>query len=61
MKRVLIIFLFFPCSFLLGQDAFEILKKSEAYLRGAQSTAEMSITTVRPGWERTMNAKLWNK
>jgi len=61
MKRVLLLLLLFLHSSLFAQDAMSILKKSEAYLRGAQSTAEMSITTVRPSWERTMTAKLWNK
>ena len=61
MKRILTILSLTIATSLAAQDAATILKKSEAYLRGAQSTAEMSITTVRPGWQRTMEAKLWNK
>mgnify|MGYP000002063305 FL=1 len=61
MKRILTIFFLAVATTLAAQDASTILKKSEAYLRGAQSTAEVSITTVRPGWQRTMDAKLWNK
>lgn len=61
MKRILTILSLAIATSLAAQDAATILKKSEAYLRGAQSTAEMSITTVRPGWQRTMEAKLWNK
>jgi outer membrane lipoprotein-sorting protein len=44
-----------------GQNATEIVRKSEAYLRGAQSTAQASITTVRPRWTRTMDVTFWNK
>ena len=61
MKRILTILSLTIATSLAAQDAATILKKSEAYLRGAQSTAEMRITTVRPGWQRTMEAKLWNK
>ncbi len=40
MKRILTIFSFALATTLAAQDASTILKKSEAYLRGAQSTAE---------------------
>ena len=61
MKQILTMLALAAATALSAQDATAILKKSEAYLRGAQSTAEVSITTVRPNWTRTMDAKLWNK
>lgn len=44
-----------------GQNATEIVRKSEENVRGAQSTASLEIRTVRPSWERTMTAKSWSK
>lgn len=61
MKRLLTILALSVATTGWSQGASFILKKSEAYLRGAQSTAEVTITTVRPGWQRSMDAKLWNK
>ena len=45
----------------LAQNPTSILQKAEAKLSGADVAAEVSIRTVRPRWERTMEAKIWNQ
>lgn len=42
-----------------GQDATEIIRKSDAHLRGESSIATLSMTIVRPTWSRTMEMKSW--
>ena len=44
-----------------AQSPSSILQKAEAKLSGADLAAEVSIRTVRPRWERTMEAKIWNQ
>ena len=46
---------------LFAQNPSSILQKAEAKLSGADLAAEVSIRTVRPRWERTMEAKIWNQ
>ena len=54
--------LFLSVGFLLnGQDAYEIVKKTEDKLRGNQSYSELSMTIVRPRWERTIALKSWSR
>ena len=54
--------LFLSVGFLLnGQDAYEIVKKTEDKLRGDQSYSELSMTIVRPRWERTIALKSWSR
>lgn len=48
-------------SFVFGQNPTTLLKQAEAKLSGTRSAAEVSIRTVRPKWERTMEAKIWNE
>ena len=48
-------------SALTAQNPSSILQKAEAKLSGADLSAEVSIRTVRPRWERTMEAKIWNQ
>ncbi len=45
---------------LAAQSAKEIVLKSEEQLRGSRSSATLEIKTVRPTWERTMEAKTWS-
>lgn len=45
----------------ISQDAKEIVRRSEDRLRGNTSVAEMTITTVRPKWTRSMEIKSWSK
>lgn len=62
MKKLLIIpFLMFGLS-LNAQTAKEIIKKSDEKIRGSTSAiTEMTITIVRPKWQREMQLKSWSK
>lgn len=44
-----------------AQDAREIVRKADEKARGASSVAQMTITTVRPKWTRSMRLKVWTK
>jgi outer membrane lipoprotein-sorting protein len=44
-----------------AQNATEIIRQSEKLMRGESSYAKVSIRTVRPNWERTMEARMWSK
>ncbi|MCT4580999.1 MAG: outer membrane lipoprotein-sorting protein [Flavobacteriales bacterium] len=46
---------------LYAQTAQEIIQKAEDKMRSGSLYAEMSITTVRPKWSRTMSMKTWSK
>lgn len=43
------------------QTAKDIVKKADEKARGETSIAEMTITTTRPKWTRSMNMKAWTK
>lgn len=43
------------------EDATAIVRKADERMRGKTSFAEMSITTVRPKWTRSMDIKVWTK
>ncbi|MEO0470497.1 MAG: outer membrane lipoprotein-sorting protein [Bacteroidota bacterium] len=46
----------------MAQNATQILQKSEEIRRGVQSSqAQMSMTIIRPTWQRTMSLKAWSK
>lgn len=46
----------------VAQTAAEILKKTEEKMKGVNSAySEMTITTVRPKWSKTMTLKSWSK
>lgn len=44
-----------------AQDAREIVRKADEKARGNSSLAQMTITTVRPKWTRSMRLKVWTK
>ena len=44
-----------------GQNPTQLLREAEAKLNSANVAAEVQIKTVRPKWERTMEAKIWNQ
>lgn len=44
-----------------AQDAREIVRKADEKTRGNTSVAQMTITTVRPKWTRSMSMKVWTK
>lgn len=43
------------------EDAAAIVRKADERMRGKTSFAEMSISTVRPKWTRSMDIKVWTK
>ena len=44
-----------------SQTALQIIEKADAKMRGASSYSEMSITIVRPKWQKTMTMKNWSQ
>lgn len=44
-----------------SDDAAAIVRKADERARGKTSIAEMTITTVRPKWTRSMDMKAWTK
>ncbi len=44
-----------------AQTAFEIIETADSKLRGLSSYTEMTITTVRPKWEKKMILKGWSR
>lgn len=63
MKTILLsISLLFGALHLAAQeDPATIVQKAEDKLRGEQSYAEMSMTIVRPAWNRTIRMKSWSR
>ena len=59
MKIKLFIALFI-CVNSYSQSAVEIIEKSDAKLRGESSYSEITITIVRPKWQKTMTMKSWS-
>ncbi|MFL2570838.1 MAG: outer membrane lipoprotein-sorting protein [Parvicellaceae bacterium] len=43
-----------------AQTAYEIIEKADSKMRGKSSYSEMSITIVRPKWQKTMTMKNWS-
>jgi outer membrane lipoprotein-sorting protein len=46
---------------LQAQSAKEIVETADSRLRGKSSYSEMSITIVRPKWQKTMTMKNWSQ
>ncbi|MFN9319156.1 MAG: outer membrane lipoprotein-sorting protein [Chitinophagales bacterium] len=44
-----------------GQDALTIIKKADEKMRGSTAMIQMTISTIRPTWKRTMQLKVWTK
>ncbi len=44
-----------------GQTATEIVQKADNMYRGLSNKSQMSMTIVRPSWERTVTMKSWSK
>ena len=56
-----LISLFFIVPFLTQtQDAKDIVVKADNKIRGKSSYSEMSISIVRPKWQKTMEMKNWS-
>ena len=60
MKKFQLIVLLLSCLTSNSQTALEIIEKADAKMRGASSYSEMSITIVRPKWQKTMTMKNWS-
>lgn len=60
-KGILIILLmaFYMPTF--AQNATEIIRKMDEKMRGESLEAEMSMTIVRPNWQRTVSMKSWSR
>lgn len=61
MKQLFIVVLLFNGFFVQSQTAQEIVKKADDKFRGTTSIVELSITTTRPTWRRTLELKAWTK
>ena len=46
---------------LYAQDATEIVRRADAHARGKTHQAEMTMTVVRPTWQREMGMKTWSQ
>ena len=44
-----------------GQTAKEIIEKADEKMRGTTSYSEITITTVRPKWQKEMTLKTWTQ
>lgn len=42
-------------------DATDIVRKADEHARGTTSQAEMTMTVVRPTWQREMSMKTWSE
>ena len=62
MKKLLVIPLLLAGMLANCQTAREIIKKADEKMRGSTSAiTEMTITIVRPKWQREMTLKSWSK
>ncbi len=62
-KILLFCLAFVSVTMSFGQEltAKEIVKKSDDKGRGQTSSAEMTMTIVRPDWSRSISMKMWSK
>lgn len=44
-----------------AQDATEIVRKMDQKMRGESLKAEIRMSIIRPGWERSVSMKSWSK
>lgn len=61
LKWILLFLCFGITTLAVAQDAREIVRKADEKARGNSSIAQMTITTVRPKWTRSMEMKIWTK
>lgn len=45
----------------VSQDATEIVRRADAHIRGESTTAEITMTIVRPSWTRSVSMKSWSR
>ena len=56
----IIAIVFFSSSFSFAQDALEIIRKADELMRGNSSYAQITMTIVKPDWQRKMTMKAWS-
>jgi outer membrane lipoprotein-sorting protein len=64
MKKYFVIVLIFACIVPVNSQqstAKEIVKKAYELMQGQTNISEMSMTIVRPTWQRTISFKTWGK
>jgi outer membrane lipoprotein-sorting protein len=59
MKKIALITFILLSTILHGQNAFEIIKRSDEKMRGDSDYSEMKMTIVRPTWKREVSMKAW--
>ena len=60
MKSISFLFTLILLNYSQAQSALDIVQKADSKMRGASSYSEMSITIVRPKWQKTMIMKNWS-
>jgi outer membrane lipoprotein-sorting protein len=55
----IIVFVLLSYSFSFAQDALEIISKADELMRGNSSYAQITMTVVKPDWQRMMTMKAW--
>lgn len=56
-----LVILLFSVTASWGQDANEIIRRMDEKMRGETLKAELSMSIIRPTWERTVSMKSWSK
>ncbi len=51
----------FISAFSIAQDAKEIIRKTDEKRRGDATSANLTISIIRPSWSRDMDVKSWSK
>ena len=60
MKSISFLFTLILLNYSQAQSALDIVQKADSKMRGKSSYSEMSITIVRPKWQKTMTMKNWS-
>lgn len=61
-KSALFVPIFFAfTSPVFAQEATEIVRKMDEKMRGESLEAELSMTIIRPSWDRTISMKSWSR
>ena len=55
---LILLFLFLPTTY--AQDPIDIIRKADDLMRGKSSYARITMTIVKPDWQRTMSMKAWS-
>ena len=55
---LILLFLFLPSTY--AQDPIDIIRKADDLMRGKSSYARITMTIVKPDWQRTMSMKAWS-